>query len=221
MTLRSKLATRFLLGVLFFGTVLFLPVGTLHFWQGWLYLMIWCLPGLGVAAYLYKRNRQLLERRLQMKEGVREQRLIMGVLYVFYLAGIVIAGLDHRFGWSHVPVWLTIVSVVILLGGYVVVLWVMRVNSFASRTIQVESGQTVIADGPYHLVRHPMYFGMSLMMLFTPLVLGSFYALPVFAVVVSLIILRLLNEEKVLRQQLAGYSDYCLRTRFHLVPYLW
>lgn len=156
-----------------------------------------------------------------MKERVREQKLIMGVLYVVYLAGMVIAGLDHRFGWSQVPEWLTIVSVLILLGGYALVLWVMLVNSFASRTIRVESGQRVIADGPYRFVRHPMYLGMSVMMLCAPLVLGSFYALPIFALVIPLIIFRLLNEEKVLLQQLAGYSDYCLHTHFHLVPYLW
>ena len=209
------------LGLLFLGTIVFLPAGTLRFWQGWLYLISWCLPGFAATAYLYKHDRQLLERRMQMKERVHEQKLIVGILYAFYLAGMITAALDHRFAWSNVPLWLSLASWVILMVGYALVLWVMKVNSFASRVIRVESGQLVITDGPYHLVRHPMYFGMSLMLLFTPLVLGSFYALPLFVLVIALIILRLLNEEKVLLQHLAGYSDYCLHTRFHLVPYLW
>lgn len=209
------------LGLLFFGAMVFFPAGTLRFWQGWLYLMSWCIPGFFATAYFYKHDPQLVERRVQMKERVPAQKLIMGALYVFYLAGVVAAGLDHRFGWSDVPLWLTLVSWVTLMTGYGLVLWVMRVNSFASRTIRVEAGQTVIADGPYRFVRHPMYLGMSVMMLSTPLVLGSLYALPVFVLVIPLLIFRLLNEEKVLLQQLAGYADYCLRTRFHLVPYLW
>lgn len=221
MTLRSRLAIRLPVFLLILAAVLFLPAGTLHFWQGWMYLMFWLVAGLGAATYLYKHDPQLLERRLQMRERVLEQKFIMGGVYVVFLVGLVVPGLDHRFGWSHVPMWLSIVSIVIMLGGYALAWWVMRVNSFASRTIQVESGQKVITDGPYRLVRHPMYLGACLIMLFMPLALGSFYALAIFALVIPLMIFRLLNEEKVLRQQLTGYSDYCLHTRFHLIPYLW
>jgi protein-S-isoprenylcysteine O-methyltransferase Ste14 len=221
MTLRSRLAIRFVLGTLFFGMVLFLPAGTLHFWQAWAYLAIWLIPSLGAFVYFYKHDPQMLERRSQMSEQVREQKWIVAVLYVLYLTGMVLPGLDHRFGWSHVPLWLIIASQVIIVAGYAFTLWVLKVNTFAGRTIRVESEQKVISTGPYRLVRHPMYLGMSFMMLSTPLALGSFYALPLFALVIVCIILRLLNEEKTLREQLAGYSDYCLHTRFRLVPHVW
>jgi protein-S-isoprenylcysteine O-methyltransferase Ste14 len=129
--------------------------------------------------------------------------------------------LDFRFGWSHAPLWLTVLSQFFVFAGYLITLGVMKENSFASRTVQVEEGQRVISTGPYRLVRHPMYFGAVLMLLFTPFALGSWWALPGFLLVIPLIVLRLLHEEKMLRRDLPGYSDYCLRTRFRLLPLVW
>ena len=221
MSLKSKLALRIVIGIVVFGALLFIPAGSLRFWQGWTYLIIWFVFILSAFGYFYKHDPQLVERRLQRKEKVREQKLIIKFGFVTWLIGYLLPGLDHRFGWSHLPLWLTILSQVLVLGGCLIMFWVLKANSFAAATIQVESDQKVISSGPYRIVRHPMYLGASVMLLFAPLALGSYFALPVFALFISIIVFRLLNEEKVLRQELPGYAEYCLHTRFRLVPYLW
>jgi len=221
MSLKSKLALRFLMAAAVFGAMLFIPAGTLKFWQGWTYLVIWFGLALFAFTYFYKRDPQLVQRRLRRRETVREQKIIMKI---FYVAGAVIyllPGLDHRFGWSHSPLWLTILSQAIVFGSYLMMFWVIKVNRFAAAIVQVEPGQQVISSGPYTVVRHPMYLGASVMFLFTPLALGSYWALPGFLLLIPIIVLRLLNEEKVLRQELTGYTEYCLSTRFRLVPCLW
>jgi len=221
MSLRAKLVIRFSIAAAAFGTFLFIPAGSLKFWQGWTFLAIWFVPTLAAFAYFYKHDPALVERRLRRKETVGEQKIIMKLMYVVLPAVYILAGFDHRFGWSHPRVWLTILAQIFVLGGYGMIFWVMKANSFAASTIQVEAGQKVISDGPYRVVRHPMYLGASLMLLFTPLALGSYFALPAILFVVPLMVLRLLNEEKVLRQELPGYAEYCLHTCFHLVPGVW
>ena len=145
----------------------------------------------------------------------------MGVIYVTWLLAFLLPGFDHRYGWSHLPLWPTVLSQLLVLTGYLMTFWVVKRNRFAARTIQVERGQEVISNGPYRVVRHPMYLGMCIMWLFTPLALGSYFALPAFALLIPLIVLRLLNEERVLRQELAGYTEYCSQTRFRLLPFVW
>jgi|SRR5208337_593634 len=221
MSLGSKLALRFLLAAVAFSALLFIPAGSLKFWQGWTYQMIWLVPTLSAFVYFYKHDPQLVERRLRRKEEVREQKIIMKLFYVTVSTIFLLPGLDHRYGWSHPPLGLTILSQAVVFGGYLMMFWVMKANSFAASTIQVEPGQRVISSGPYRIVRHPMYLGASVMLLFTPLALGSYLTLPAFVLFIPVIVFRLLNEEKVLCQELPGYSDYCLRTRFRLVPFLW
>jgi protein-S-isoprenylcysteine O-methyltransferase Ste14 len=221
MSLKSRLALRFLLALGVLGALLFIPAGSLRFWQGWAYIAISFVPGLFAFTYFYKHDPQLIERRMLFKEKLREQKRIMTFVYITWLIAFVLPGLDHRFGWSHSPLWITIFSQAVVLGGFVMTLWIVKVNRFAARTIQVEPGQEVISSGPYHLIRHPMYAGMCAMWLFTPLALGSYFTLPAFVLLIPLIFLRLLNEEKVLRQELPGYAEYCLRTRFRLVPFIW
>lgn len=221
MSLKSRLALRFLLALVVMGAMLFIPAGTLKYWQGWAYLVIFFVPGLLAFVYFYKHDPDLVERRLRFNEKVREQKRIMTFVYVIWWIAFLLPGLDHRLGWSHLPLFWVGVSQVAVFGGYLLTLWVTKVNRFAARTIQVESGQTVISTGPYGVVRHPMYLGVCAMLLFTPLALGSYFALPAFLLLIPLVVLRLLNEEKVLRQELPGYSEYCLHTRFRLVPFLW
>jgi len=203
------------------GALLFIPAGSSRFWQGWAYIAISFVPGLFAFTYFYKHDPQLIERRMQFKEKVREQKRIMTFVYIAWLVAFVLPGLDHRFGWSHEPLWITIFSQAVVFGGFATTLWVAKVNRFAARTIQVEPGQEVISNGPYHIVRHPMYLGACAMWLFTPLALGSYFTLPAFVLLIPLIVLRLLNEERVLRQELPGYAEYCLHTRFRLIPFLW
>ncbi|HXR09496.1 MAG TPA: isoprenylcysteine carboxylmethyltransferase family protein, partial [Candidatus Acidoferrales bacterium] len=176
--------------------------------------------------YFYRHDPQLVERRLQSKEKVSEQKLLITVSKPLFLAALLLPGLDYRWGWSRtllggVPLWLILLSQVLVLAGFLMVFWVMKVNSFASRTIQVEAGQKVISAGPYGMVRHPLYSGSLVMWLATSLALGSYIACPAFALLIPVYVFRLLNEEKVLRQELPGYSEYCLRTRFRLVPLVW
>ena len=221
MSLEWKLALRFLIGVVVIGALLFIPAGSFRFWQGWVYILTTFVPGVFAFVYFYKHDPQRIERRMQFKEKVREQKRIMTFVYIAWLVAFVLPGLDHRFGWSHSPLWITILSQAVVFGGFATTLWVLKVNRFAARTIQVESGQEVISSGPYRIIRHPMYTGMCAMWLFTPLALGSYLTLPAFVLLIPLIVLRLLNEETVLRQELPGYAQYCLHTPFRLVPFIW
>ncbi len=220
-SLTARLILRSLISVIFVAVFLFLPAGSLRYWQGWVFMALLFLPMPVTSVYFLKRDPQLVERRLRTEEKIGEQKTIIRWIQLLAFGSSAIPGLDYRFGWSRVPLWLAILSQLFVFAGYLITLWVMKENSFASRTVQVEEGQRVISTGPYRLVRHPMYFGAVLMLLFTPLALGSWWALPGFLLVIPLIVLRLLNEEEMLRRDLPGYSDYCLRTRSRLLPLLW
>jgi protein-S-isoprenylcysteine O-methyltransferase Ste14 len=220
-SLVTRLIFRTIISVIFVIAFLFIPAGSLHYWQGWVFMAILFVPMPITSAYFLKRDPQLVERRLQTKEKSSEQRIIVRILQLVVFASLLIPGLDYRFGWSRVPLWLTILSQVIVFAGYLITIWVMKENSFAARTVQVEEGQRVISTGLYRFVRHPMYSGAILMFLFTPLALGSWWALPGSFLFIPLLVLRILNEEKILRRDLPGYSEYCLRTPSRLVPLVW
>ncbi len=220
-SLKTRLILRSLISVIFVAVLLFVPAGSLRYWQGWVFMAILFLPMPITSVYFLKRDPQLVERRLRTEEKIGEQKTIIRWVQLLAFASSAIPGLDYHFGWSRVPLWLTILAQLFVFAGYLITLWVMKENSFASRTVQVEEGQRVISTGPYRLVRHPMYSGAVLMLLFTPLALGSWLALPGYLLVIPLIVLRLLNEEEMLRRDLPGYSDYCLRTRSRLLPLLW
>ncbi len=212
--------------LLAFGVMFFLEAGTLRYWEAWAFLAVWFIPGTVFCVYFYKRDPALVQRRLQSREKVKAQKWIMRVAYAAFFVGFVIPGLDYRFGWSRrwagpVPTWLEVVSLGIVLAAYLAVVWVMDVNRYAARTIQVEAGQRVISTGPYKWVRHPFYLCSIVMLLFVPLGLGSWVALPVFALVIPVYVARLLNEEKLLGRELAGYTEYCETTRYRLVPCVW
>src|SRR6266849_310857 len=212
-SLKTRLLLRSLIAVIFVAVFLFVPAGSFRYWQGWVFMALLFLPMPITSAYFLKRDPQLVERRLRTEEKITEQKTIIRWAQWVVFASLLIPGLDYRFGWSRVPLWLAILSQLFVFTGYLITLWVMKENSFASRTVQVEEGQKVISTGPYRLVRHPMYFGAVLMLLFTPLALGSWWALPGFLLVIPLIVLRLLNEEKMLSRDLPGYTVARLPTR--------
>jgi len=226
MSLKSQFLLRTSLAAVLVPAMLFVSAGSVKFWQGWAFLAVFLVPVLVFMSYLYKHDPQLMKRRIQMKEKFSSQNLIQAAAPLLFAATFVLSGLDHRFGWSRtslgsVPLWVTLLSECLVLSGVLLVFWVMRVNSFAARTIRVEAGQPVISSGPYRFVRHPMYLGAVVMCLAIPLGLGSWTAFPACALFVPIIVFRLLFEEKFLRRELPGYSEYCLRTRFRLVPRIW
>ena len=225
MTLRSRLALRFSFGVTIGIAVLFIPAGSLRFWGGWVFIAELVAASLFMSIYFYRHDPGLLQRRLDTKEKENTQRIFRKLFAPLWGCGLILSGFNYRFGWSEkalgrVPLWLIVLGQALVLAAYWLVFQVMKTNSFASSIIQVEAGQTVISTGPYRLVRHPMYSAISLMLLATPLALGSYMAVPLFVSLIPLLVFRLLNEEKLLRQNLPGYAEYCLRTRFRLVPFV-
>ena len=225
MSIRAR-ATRHLVKTFAVLTgLLVVPAGTWRFWQGWLYIGL--MSGFWTYFFvdLLKSAPQLLERRMQRRETEPEQKLLLRLVSVILFGAFLLAGVDFRFGWSRalgsVPVALVLAGQVIVVAGYWLVFWTMKVNSFASRIIQVEAQQTVIDRGPYAWVRHPMYLGMALSALALPLALGSYIALPLFALLPLLLGYRLVHEERTLCRDLAGYAEYCQRARYRLLPWVW
>lgn len=212
---------RVVLGIGVIGAIVFVPAGTWRFWPGWIWCGSFLVPMVLASVYFMARDPALIARRMQVREKEPAQRVIIAVSSVVMLGGFAVPGLDHRFGWSDVPMAAVIAADALVLASYLFVLWVLRTNSYASRTIQVESEQEVIDTGPYAHVRHPMYSGVVVMMLASPIGLGSWWALLPFLLVPPLLVLRILDEERVLREQLEGYSEYCERVRWRLVPGLW
>jgi protein-S-isoprenylcysteine O-methyltransferase Ste14 len=213
-------------GLLFMGAMLFIPAGTLNYWQAWACLAVAITSPLLLLICFYKRDPQVIERRLNKTETVKEQKTLANWVRVVFVPVYALPGLDYRFGWTRswvgpIPLWLTLLALVIFLGCQLLFIWVINVNRFAARTIQVESGQTVVTSGPYRWVRHPFYVASVLQMLAAPVALGSLVALPAFALVIPVIAIRLLNEEQVLRRDLPGYAEYCHRTPWRIVPFVW
>jgi len=217
---RWSLIAQFVLAVL-----LFVP-GTLRYWQGWAFLAVNLAVGVFFCAYFYKRDPEFLARRLLRKEKIGTQKFVMFILKNVSVVAYVLCGLDNRFGWSRnylapVPWWLTSLALLCFAGGYLLFIPICNANRFAASIIQVEAGQTVADRGPYRLVRHPMYSVSLFVWLWLPLALGSFVVLPAVALLTPVLVLRLLNEEKILQHELPGYAEYCLRTRYRLIPYVW
>ena len=204
--------------------LLFLPAWTLHYSQAWTYLAVFLGSSLLISIDLWFRDRQLLERRLKAgpgAEGRKGQNWIQALASFCFAALLVIPALDHRFGWSRVPVIVTIIGDLLVAGGFLIVYLVFRVNTFTAGTIEISSEQAVISTGPYAVIRHPMYSGALILLLGTPLALSSFWGLLALIPMAAALAARLLDEEKLLAAELPGYKEYCRKVRFHLVPFVW
>lgn len=218
----AGLALRRFLGMaVLLPAVLFLPAGTLRYWEAWVYLGILLPASLIFTAYLFRTDPELLERRMRTREKEPEQRRFMALSVVCFLLMFLLPGLDHRYGWSSVPVPVVIAADALVLLGYGGFVRVLMENRYASRVIEVESGQKVISTGLYAHVRHPMYAAGSLMYVATPLALGSFWALVPALFLPFLFAMRIRNEEEVLSRELEGYLEYMKKVRYRLVPHVW
>ncbi|NVB38502.1 isoprenylcysteine carboxylmethyltransferase family protein [Pseudenhygromyxa sp. WMMC2535] len=218
----KKTLVRLVAGFLSIAAILFIPAGTLRYWAGWLYMAVFLGPASAAGIYFLRHDRALLARRLRTKESQSDQRWIIALTNTLFIAGFILPGLDFRFGWSQLPWPVILAANALVAAGYALVFWVLRTNSYASRTIEVDAGQRVIDTGPYAWIRHPMYTGVLVMMLASPLALGSLWALLPFALLLPpLLVWRIRGEERVLGEQLVGYASYCARVRWRLIPGIW
>ena len=225
-SLLNQVISRVLPLPLFLVAMLFIPARTLHFWQGWAFVGCYCAATLVFVVYFHHRDQQLLARRMLRVEKVGQQKIVLLLLKLNFTLVLVLCGFDHRFGWTThwlapVPPWLTLLALALIVGCQILFLWVMDTNRYAASIIQIEPGQTIADSGPYRQVRHPMYAVGIVQSFLTPLALGSFIVWPLFALVIPILVWRLLNEETILRHDLPGYSAYCERTRYRLVPHVW
>lgn len=220
--LRKQVIIRFGLAALLIPVILFALAGTLHYWQGWIYWIVLLIPMLFAVSYLLKNDPELLERRMKFKEKEQEQQTIVILGTAIFLAGFLAIAIDLRLhGLDQVQTLIVLTADLGVFLGYSLILWVFKDNSYASRTIEVMEGQKVITAGPYSIIRHPMYLGVLVMYLLTPIALGSLWSVPVFSLYIPLLVWRILNEEKVLLRDLDGYYEYCQERRYRLLPYIW
>ena len=212
---------KFLIGLLLVALLIFLPAGTILYPGGLLFLCLLFVPMLLMGIVMLARARDLLAKRLDAKEKQAAQKGVQSLAGLVFMAGFVLAGLDFRFGWSDMPLPVVIAASVIFLIGYALYAEVMRENAYLSRTVKVEEGQTVISTGLYGIVRHPMYLASVLMFLSIPLVMGSWYALIPFAFYPVLMVVRILDEEKLLSAELSGYEAYKRKVKYRMIPFIW
>jgi len=211
-------------GILLFAALIFVPAGTLNYWQGWLFLAVFAASTTAFTVYLALFDKPLLERRMKAgpwHEQESSQKIIVSLVFVGFFSLIVVSALDVRFGWSRLPAYISLIGEALIVSSFLFIFWVVRVNSFAASTIQVTEDQKVVSTGPYAHVRHPMYSGALLLLVGIPLALGSWWALILIAPVMPVLIWRILDEERFLLKNLPGYAEYASTMRYRLIPHVW
>lgn len=199
--------------------ILFLPAGTIKFWEAWIFWLGFTVITFFITVYFIKKNPEFLSRRTKVKEEKTNKK--SPSFFKAYYIGFILPGIDFRFHWSNEPLWIVILSNIIVFAAYIFIFYVFKENSYASTVIQVENEQNVISSGPYSIVRHPMYLGMITMSLFMPLALGSYFSVIPMFLIIPITIFRIKNEEEILLRELNGYKDYCLKTHYRLIPLIW
>ena len=213
--------TKFVLGLLMIGLLLFLPAGTFDFWQAWLFIGVLFVPMFIAGIVMMIRQPELLRKRLDAKEQQQEQKWVVALSGLMFIAVFVVAGLNRRFEWYILPDRAVYVATAIFLVAYAMYAEVMRENVWLSRTVEVQENQQVVSTGLYGIVRHPMYAATLLLFLSMPLVLASLWSFVIMLIYVPIIALRIRNEEQVLEHELKGYTEYKQRVRYKVIPFIW
>ena len=217
----TQALTKFLGGVILTGALVFLPAGSLGFWQGWLFMGTLFIPIFIAGVVMLTKSPELLRKRLNAKEKEMEQKGVVALSGILFIATFVVTGLNWRYQWSILPEWVTWSATGVFLFSYLIYAEVMRENEFLSRIIEVQEGQRVIDTGLYGIVRHPMYTATTLLFLTMPLILGSLYSFFIILLYLPLIIIRIHHEEKILEANLPGYTEYKQHTKYRLIPLVW
>ena len=212
---------KYIAGLILVGVLVFLPAGSFEYKNGWLFVALLFIPMFFLGVVMLIKAPALLRRRLDSKEKESTQKGVVAVAGLIFLAGFVVAGLDYRFGWSHIPSAVVWVAAIMLLISYGMYAEVMRENAYLSRTVKVEEGQKLIDSGLYGVVRHPMYTATIVLFLSIPLVLGSLWSFALFLLYPAVIVVRVLNEEKVLEKELLGYREYKKKVKWRIIPFVW
>ena len=203
------------------GCLLFIPARTFAYWNAWLFIGLLFIPMLIFGIILLKKDKELLQKRLNSKEKENTQKLVILFSLIIFISAFVISGLDFKYNWSNIPTWLIITASVILLASYGLYIEVMRENKYLSRTVEIQENQEVVDTGLYGIVRHPMYFSVIFLFLSMPIILGSWYAFLILLTIPIVLVVRIINEEKVLEKDLKGYKEYKKKVKYRLIPFIW
>ncbi len=212
---------KFLSGLILVGLLIFVPAGTISFFNGRLFILVLFVPMLILGIVLMIKSPSLLQKRLNTKEKQKEQKTVVAICAAIFIIGFVVAGLNFRLGWYSLPKWAVFVSVFVFIIGYILYSEALRENQYLSRTVEVVEEQKVIDSGLYGIVRHPMYLATVILFLSMPLVLGSVYSFFVFLGYPFVIIKRIKSEEEYLKKNLCGYADYTKKVKYRLIPFVW
>ena len=212
---------KFLLGVLLVGLLLFFPAGTIDYFNGWLFMGVLFIPMFIAGVIMIIKNPNLLKSRLDAKEKEKKQSLVVKLSGLIFIIAFILAGLDFRNGWLKLPIYVSYIGIIIFLLSYLMYAFVLKQNSYLSRTIKVQEEQQVINTGLYGIIRHPMYTATIFLFLSMPLILGSLISFFVLLLYPILIIIRLINEEKYLNKELIGYTEYMKKVKYRLFPFIW
>ena len=213
--------SKFILGVVLVGAFVFLPAGTFKYLNGWIFMGILFIPMFIAGIVMMIKNPSLLESRLDAKEKQKEQGIVVKISGLMFIAGFIVAGFDYRFKWLSIPQYVSYIATAVFLIAYIMYAFVLKQNTYLSRTIEVVDEQHVVDTGLYGIIRHPMYTATIFLFLAMPLVLGSLIAFLIFLLYPVLIIIRLLKEEEFLLKELKGYEEYKKKVKYRLIPFIW
>ena len=213
--------TKYIIGLIVVGCLIFIPANSLEYWNGWLLIGLLFIPMFIAGIILMIKNPELLQKRLNAKEKENEQKWVLLFSGLMFIAGFILAGLNYRNEWIELPNVVIIISSILFIIAYILYAEVLRENTYLSRTIEVQNNQKVIDTGLYGLVRHPMYAATILLFLTMPLVLGSIFSFLIFLIYPIIIAKRIKNEEAVLEKDLKGYAEYKKKVKYKLIPFVW